>query len=124
VNNLYFQEFYMRYVESGGELFALGIQNLSPELPSGFSLSQNYPNPFNSGTNIKFKVAKTCNVKIVVFDMMGCEIQTLVNEILTPGTYESSFNGSSLSAGVYFYNFSAGDYSETKRMILEKLQFR
>ncbi|MCX6250880.1 MAG: phospholipase D-like domain-containing protein [Bacteroidetes bacterium] len=120
VNNLYFQEFLARYRESGGALTGSGIGDGGVEVPKGFSLYQNYPNPFNPVTNIKFYVAKSSDVKIVVYDMMGRKVQTLVKETLKPGTYESSFDGSSLTGGIYLYKISAGDYSETKRMMLEK----
>jgi hypothetical protein len=120
VNNLYYQEFHSRYRESGGELIGLGIENVSSEVPSGFSLFQNYPNPFNTATNIKFTVANSGEVKIQVFDMMGCLVKTLVNELLKPGTYELSFDGSSLPNGIYFYRLSAAGFSETRRMILKK----
>jgi len=120
VNNLYYQEFHSRYRESGGELIGLGIENVSSEVPSGFSLFQNYPNPFNTATNIKFTVANSGEVKIEVFDMMGCLVKTLVNELLKPGTYESSFDGSLLPNGIYFYRLSAAGFSETRRMILKK----
>jgi len=60
------------------------------------------------------------NVKIVVYDVMGREVQTLVNESLKPGKYEATFDGSSLNSGVYFYKISAGDFSQTKKMLLIK----
>jgi hypothetical protein len=84
------------------------------------SLDQSYPNPFNSVANIKFNVAKSGDVKIVVYDIMGREVQTLVSESLKPGTYLVSFDGTSLISGVYFYRISAGDYSGTRRLLLEK----
>jgi len=120
VNNLYYQEFHARYRESGGQLIGNGTGDISSEVPSGFSLSQNFPNPFNPTTSIKYYIAKSSNVKIVVYDIMGREIQTLVNKTLKPGTNELSFDGSSLPGGVYFYKISAGDYSATKKMVLEK----
>jgi phosphatidylserine/phosphatidylglycerophosphate/cardiolipin synthase-like enzyme len=120
VNNLYFQEFHNRYKESGGQLIGNGIGDISTEVPSGFTLSQNYPNPFNPTTSIKYYVAKSSQVKIVVYDIMGREVQTLVNKTLNPGLYESSFDGSSLTGGVYFYKMSACDYSATKKMMLNK----
>jgi photosystem II stability/assembly factor-like uncharacterized protein len=98
----------------------LGVQNISTEVPAKFSLSQNYPNPFNSSSNLKFQTSKLGNVKISVYDVMGREVQTLVNEVLQPGTYETTFDGSMLPSGVYFYKLTAGDYSETKRLTLLK----
>ena len=103
----------------------IGIKNISTEIPSAYSLSQNYPNPFNSTSNLKFEIARhggssTSDVKIIVYDVMGREIQTLVNESLQPGTYETTFDGSMLPSGVYFYKLIAGDYTETKRMLMIK----
>ena len=72
----------------------IGIQNISTEIPAKYSLSQNYPNPFNPITNIKFTIVNSGDVKLVVYDVMGREVQTLVNESLQPGTYETSFDGS------------------------------
>jgi hypothetical protein len=120
VNNLYFQEFHSRYKESGGQLIGNGIGEIVTEVPSGSSLSQNYPNPFNPTTCIKYYVARSSQVKIVVYDIMGREVQTLVNKTLNPGMYESSFDGSSLTGGVYFYKMSACDYSATKKMMIKK----
>lgn len=104
----------------------IGIQNISTEIPSLFSLSQNYPNPFNPSTKIRFDVIMDSrfrgNDKVVlkVYDVRGREVQTLVNERLQPGTYEATFDGNGLNSGVYFYKLMTNDYTETKRMILLK----
>jgi hypothetical protein len=105
----------------------VGVQTISTEVPSAYSLSQNYPNPFNPMTNVKFSIVKAGDVKVVVYDIMGREVQTLVNERLNAGMYEARFDGSSLNSGVYFYKMvvrhggsSTGDFTETKRMILIK----
>ena len=87
-------------------------------IPASCSLHQNYPNPFIQETNIKFIIAQLTDVKIMVYDITGREVKTLVNEILKPGMYVASFNRYSLNSGVYFYKITAGGYSETKRMIL------
>jgi hypothetical protein len=84
-----------------------------------FSLHQNYPNPFNHLTSIRFNVSKSVNVKLLVYNVSGREVKTLLNEPLKPGTHIVSFDGSSLERGVYFCKISAGNYSETIRMILE-----
>ncbi|HEY3250094.1 MAG TPA: T9SS type A sorting domain-containing protein [Ignavibacteria bacterium] len=104
-----------------------GIRKLGNKIPTSFSISQNYPNPFNPTTKIKFQIparsaggAKLSNAKLIVYDILGREVQTLVNEQLTPGTYEVDFEGTNLSSGVYYYTFSAGDFVETKRMVLIK----
>lgn len=89
------------------------------------SLSQNYPNPFNPQTKIKFDVpanvkGQTSNVKLVIYDLLGREVTTLVNEELKPGTYEADWDGSNFSSGVYFYKIISGDFVETKKMVLMK----
>ena len=90
-----------------------------------FSLSQNYPNPFNPSTTIKYTVPQTAQVQIKVFDVLGNEIETLVNEEKQSGTYEVEFNSHSgnvrnLPSGVYFYQLRAGNFIESKKMILLK----
>jgi Secretion system C-terminal sorting domain len=89
-------------------------------LPATFSLKQNYPNPFNPTTKIKYDVARLGNVKIVIYDVTGREVQTLVNESLKPGTYEAAFDGSLLTSGVYFYKLITDGFTETKKMLLIK----
>ena len=83
-----------------------------------FNLDQNYPNPFNPSTKIKYSVTQSSNVVIKVFDVLGNEIETLVSEEKTAGTYELTWNAANLPSGVYFYQLSAGDYLETKKMVL------
>jgi hypothetical protein len=90
------------------------------EFPEMFTLKQNYPNPFNPKTNIKFDVAKSSDVKILVYDVIGRIVQTLVNERLQQGTYIVTFDGSMLNSGVYFYRLTTNEYSETKKMLLMK----
>ena len=98
----------------------IGIQNISTEIPSSFSLSQNYPNPFNPSTNVQFSIPNVQFVSLKVFDILGKEITTLVNEKLQPGTYETSFDASQLPSGIYFYRLNAGNFSETKKMLMIK----
>jgi len=102
---------------NGGSTF---INQISTEIPSEFSLSQNYPNPFNPTTSIKFEIPKTSLVKISVFDVTGKELEVLVNEQLHAGTYQTIWNGSNYSSGVYYYRINSGNYTETKRMALIK----
>jgi hypothetical protein len=89
-------------------------------MPELYALYQNYPNPFNPTTTIRFALSKTSFVKLVVVDVLGREIQTLVNESFQPGTYEASFDGSQLTSGVYFYKLVTDEFNETKRMVLVK----
>jgi hypothetical protein len=87
-------------------------------LPYKFALEQNYPNPFNPTTTISYNVPTASDVKIAVFDVLGQEITTLVNEQKMPGTYQASFDASNLTSGVYFYQMQAGSFSETRKMML------
>jgi hypothetical protein len=98
----------------------IGITPISTETPQQFSLSQNYPNPFNPNSKIKFQIAKLSEAKLVVFDVLGREVSTLVNEQLKPGTYEVDFGGSKLASGIYFYKLETDGFVETKKMILVK----
>ncbi len=103
-----------------GDTTLTGITLTSNEVPDKFSLSQNYPNPFNPATNIKFQIPRAGFVKLIIFDVLGKEVQTLVNQQLSTGTYEADFNGSSLPSGVYYYKVEAESYTETKKMVLIK----
>jgi hypothetical protein len=98
-----------------------GISNSNNSvLPGTFVLNQNYPNPFNPVTRIKYSIPFFGNVKLVLYDILGKEVLTMVNEAKQPGEYSYDFNGSNLSSGVYFYKLEAGDFIDTKRMILLK----
>ena len=88
--------------------------------PEDFILGQNYPNPFNPTTTITYSVAKTSNTKIVVYDILGNEIKTLVNEVKSPGKYSVNFDGENLSSGTYFYKIITDNFIQTKKMILLK----
>jgi hypothetical protein len=90
------------------------------QLPTEFLLLQNYPNPFNPSTKIKYSIPQLSNVVIKVFDILGNEIETLVNEEKPIGNYEVEFKATSLPSGVYFYQLKAGEYINTKKMLLLK----
>jgi hypothetical protein len=98
----------------------IGIKNISTEIPSEYSLSQNYPNPFNPTTNIRYEIQNSGNVKLIVFDALGREIETLVNEKQSAGTYEATFNASQYPSGMYFYRLETEKFSAVKKMILIK----
>ena len=89
-------------------------------VPTEYNLYQNYPNPFNPATNINFAIPKASLVVIKVFDLLGREVETLVNEEKAAGSYNIQFNGSSFSNGIYFYRMQAGDFTQTNKMILLK----
>jgi len=110
-----------------GKIFGIaGINQISSDVPTSFSLEQNYPNPFNPSTVIRFNIPerflpgarRNDRVVLKVYDVMGREVQTLVNEKLNAGSYEVTFDGSGLNSGVYFYRIETENYTETKRMIL------
>jgi len=109
---------------NGGEPIN-GVEPVPGEIPSSFSLSQNYPNPFNPVTRIKYDVpsnvkGQTSNVKIIIYDVLGREIETLVSETQKPGSYEVTWDGSRYASGVYFYKLMTDEYVGTKKMVLIK----
>ena len=99
--------------------FLTSVEN-NNNTPVKYSLSQNYPNPFNPVTKINFDIAKSGLARLTVFDMLGREIQTLVNKYMTEGSYSINFNGAKLSSGVYFYKLEVNKFSEIKKMMLVK----
>ncbi len=100
----------------------LNIVSVDNEItfPAEYILLQNYPNPFNPATTIRYQLPERSFVSIKVFDILGREVATLVNEEKPVGSYEVQFKGNSLTSGIYFYQLKAGDYSETKKMIFLK----
>ena len=96
-----------------------GIEPVS-QTPGRYDLSQNYPNPFNPSTQIRFSIPKAEMVKLAVYDILGKEVRTLINENRAAGTYNVDFNGAGLSSGIYFYRLTAGEFSEVKKMTLIK----
>jgi hypothetical protein len=117
----------------GDTAFLVGINQINTEIPDKFELSQNYPNPFNPVTKIKFSIPNASlsfgeglGVGLIIYDALGREVQTLVNENLSPGTYEVDFDGSNLPSGVYFYKLEVNEhgsgqgFTETKKMVMIK----
>lgn len=98
----------------------LGLQTISNTVPSSFNLEQNYPNPFNPTTNIKFSLPKKDFVNLVVYDITGKVVETLVDKELNIGTYNYDWDASKYSSGIYFYTIKTEGYSETKKMVLMK----
>ncbi|MCW8804364.1 MAG: T9SS type A sorting domain-containing protein, partial [Ignavibacteriaceae bacterium] len=116
---------YTEWVDAGG---LTDISDNKNELPSAFNLSQNYPNPFNPSTKINYTVPSVTlrqaqsdiKVSLKVYDLLGNEIVTLVNEEKPAGEYEVEFKAFGLSSGIYFYKLQAGGYLETRKMVLLK----
>lgn len=99
---------------------SVGINNIS-SIAESYSLSQNFPNPFNPTTNINFSIPNTGNVSLKVYDILGNEVASLLNnERLSAGKYKIDFNASSLSSGIYYYTLRTNNFSDTKKMLLVK----
>jgi hypothetical protein len=97
-----------------------GIKPVVNTIPSQIELKQNYPNPFNPMTNIRYGLPKNSFVKLTVYNALGREIETLVNEKQSAGTYETAFDASRYPSGVYFYRLTTDGFSETRKMLLIK----
>ncbi|MCL4539509.1 MAG: T9SS type A sorting domain-containing protein [Bacteroidetes bacterium] len=95
-------------------------EQVMSQIPLTFSLSQNYPNPFNPTTRVDYTIAKAGMVSLKVYDVLGREVETIVNENEQPGRYSVNFDGSHLASGVYFYRLEAGSNVITKKMLLMK----
>jgi hypothetical protein len=95
-------------------------ENIEIGLIKTFALEQNYPNPFNPSTTISYQLPSEGQVSLKVYDMLGNEVATLVNEMKTAGEYQVDFNAAALSSGIYFYRLQAGNFVDTKRMMLMK----
>jgi hypothetical protein len=90
------------------------------QLPLNFNLNQNYPNPFNPSTAISFSIPTSEFVSLKVFDVLGSEVATLVNEEKPTGRYKVDFNAANLPSGVYLYKLQAGNFTEVKKLMLLK----
>lgn len=101
-------------------LYLTPIIKISEITPENFSLFQNYPNPFNPSSIIKYQIAKFGFVTLKIYDVLGKEVVTLANENQQPGIYEVDFDGRNCPSGIYFYKLTAGEFSETRKMVLLK----
>jgi photosystem II stability/assembly factor-like uncharacterized protein len=110
----------LKQVDFDGSFEHSSIIEVYVNSPSRFILSQNYPNPFNSITNIAFQIPTDEFVSIKIYDVLGNEVKTLLEETKKAGYYTISLNANDLSSGIYFYKLSAGAYSATKKLILLK----
>src|SRR3990172_2010479 len=105
--------------------YLIGVDPPGNPVPENFWLGQNYPNPFNPTTTIRFSIppfegSSGRIVTVTIYDILGREVATLVNEQLKPGTYEVQWDGREFSSGIYFYKLISGNYLETKKMVLLK----
>jgi hypothetical protein len=115
-------------IREGGELIISDSKvnkiiingNYTNELPVSFNLEQNYPNPFNPNTTIKFSIPKEVMVNLNVYNILGEKVKELKNEVMKPGYYDVKFDATDLASGIYLYTIKAGEYLDTKKMILLK----
>jgi hypothetical protein len=98
----------------------VGLKQISSSVPNEYKLYQNYPNPFNPMTNIKYQISKAGFVILKIYDILGRQISTLINEKQTPGSYNVTFDATSLSSGVYFYKLQTDNFTDTKKMVIIK----
>ena len=101
------------------EFDLVGVED-EETLPVEYALEQNYPNPFNPSTTFRYSIPTQSKVVIKVYDILGNEITTLMDEEKSVGTYELTWNAEQLPSGVYFYQLKAGSFVETKKMLLLK----
>ncbi|MBD3223211.1 MAG: T9SS type A sorting domain-containing protein [Caldithrix sp.] len=96
------------------------LEDETPVVAQSYSLDQNYPNPFNPATTIEYSIANQGRVQIDIYNVVGQKVKSLLDEQKSRGTYQVQFDGSELSSGIYFYRIQAGDYTQTRKMILMK----
>ena len=114
-------EYQARVFYYGPDSVVVDVNESTKEnLPSEYKLFQNYPNPFNPTTTIKFRIKENGKVTLKIFDVLGAEVLTLVDEVKNPGIYKIYFNASNLSSGVYFYQMKSGNFIDTKKFLLLK----
>jgi hypothetical protein len=110
----------LKQVDYNGSVNYSDVVSVVIEMPIEYALGQNYPNPFNPSTKIKYSVPQNGLVSIVVYDLTGQEVGTLLNEVKEPGNYELDFNAAGLSSGVYFYKMTANNFSQVKKLSILK----
>lgn len=120
IANLYIQEFGQRYTDAGGSDPILFVAQSEHAAPQSFSLRQNYPNPFNPTTTIEFSLSEQSHTRLTIYDVLGREIATLINDRLPSGNYSVLWNAATVASGVYFYRLEAGKFIQTKKLLLQK----
>ena len=110
----------LKQVDYNGTFAYSEVVNVDVNAPVQFELSQNYPNPFNPSTTINFSLPQSSNVTLKVFNTLGQEVKTLINQNMESGAHSISFDASKLNSGIYFYKLDAGQFSEVRKMTLIK----
>lgn len=113
-------QYRLQQIDLDGKYSFSNVVEVNSALPAGYVLEQNYPNPFNPGTVISYQLPVDGHVKIKVFDVLGNEVDLLVNEYKQAGSYKIDFNAAKLSGGVYYYEMNAGSNRITRKMTLLK----
>jgi hypothetical protein len=108
------------YREGGVIIPPVEVKEKSNEIPTNFALYQNYPNPFNPSTTIEFDIPERTNIKLVIYDILGREVETIVDKELEPGKYKINFTATNLPSGVYFYTLKTPKFTKTNKMLLIK----
>ncbi len=121
IANFYLQEFTARYYEAGGaDSIVLSADEQNLEMPNQYALEQNYPNPFNPVTTINYQIPVEGIVTLKIYDVLGREVKTLIDEEKSAGNYSIEFNASDLASGVYIYRLNSGNFKSTKKLLLMK----
>jgi hypothetical protein len=110
----------MRIGHAWSTITSVDLERITWILPQQFAVSQNYPNPFNPSTTIQFAITRSAPTDLFIYDILGREVDHLVNEVLAPGTYKVQWDSHGVASGVYFYRLRSGEYTDTKRMLLLK----
>lgn len=114
INNL------IKTTNGGGNITSIPVTPIGINVPSFYQLKQNYPNPFNPVTTIEFSIPKRTYIQIIIFDILGRNIETVIDEQLIAGTYKISWNAEKFTSGIYYYKLIADNFTETKKMVLIK----
>ena len=96
------------------------VDDENGKLPSEYNLAQNFPNPFNPVTTIAYQLPKTDRVSIIVYDLLGSEVTTLVNSVQSAGIHNVSWNASNVASGIYFYRLRSGSFTQTRKLVVIK----
>ena len=110
----------LKQIDYDGRFSYSNVVNVEITAPTVFQLSQNYPNPFNPSTTISYSLAQAGNVRLAVYNTLGQEITTLVNEFKESGNYQISFDAANLSSGVYLYKLETPNFVQIKKMVVNK----
>jgi photosystem II stability/assembly factor-like uncharacterized protein len=127
LNGIFFSDAHTgTVVGDGGTIYrtvtggVVGVHHVTADIPKRFLLLQNYPNPFNPSTTIRYSLPQRSHVTLTVFNILGQQVATLVNETRNAGVHEAEFDGAGLSSGLYFYRLQAGDFIQTKKFLIVK----